>query len=85
MSEMRKRRKAAKLTLIELARRSGVNYSTAQAMESGRVKNSNIKYKEAIAKALGVSAADFFKLWPEELAKTKRVREIMAQADEVRG
>ena len=82
MSEMRKRRKAAKLTLIELARRSGVNYSTAQAIEAGRVKNSNIKYKEAIAKALGVSGADFFKLWPEERERIKRVREILEQTEE---
>ena len=85
MSEMRKRRKAAGLTLVALARKSGVGFSTVQAIETGRAKSSNIKYKKAIAKALGVSEAEFYALWPEELKKLPgRVQKLIEQADEVR-
>jgi len=66
-SEMWKRRKAAGLTLAELARASGVNHATTQALEAGRGKNFSLKFKTQIAAALGVKGGDeFFKLWPEE-------------------
>jgi lambda repressor-like predicted transcriptional regulator len=74
MTEMRKRRLAAGLTLAALSRKSRVNYSTLQSLDVGRGKNYNPRFKKAVAEALGARGAeDFFKLWPEELKKLKHL------------
>jgi transcriptional regulator with XRE-family HTH domain len=81
MTEMRRRRKAAGLTLADVARRSGVNYSTVQNLDAGLGKNYNVKFKKAIAdvlaKALGLADPEFFSVWPEELKKIRHVREFI--------
>jgi transcriptional regulator with XRE-family HTH domain len=74
MNEMKKRRLAAGLTLAELGRRTGIDYSTVQALEAGRGTNYNIEVKKKIADALGAQGAEgFFSLWPEELKKLKHL------------
>ncbi len=45
---------------VELARRSGVNPRTLDAIEKGRIESPSIRNLEAIARALGVSVASLF-------------------------
>ncbi len=45
---------------IELARRSGVNPRTLDAIEKGRIESPSLRNLEVIANALGVSVASFF-------------------------
>ena len=45
---------------IELARRSGINPRTLDAIEKGRIETPSLRSLEAIARALGVSVASFF-------------------------
>ena len=82
MGEMRRRRTKAKLTLVELARKTGIDYSTLQALENGRGKGWKIELKKIITKALDVPEEEFFVLWPEELKRLPgAVQKIIKQAD----
>lgn len=76
-SAMRERREMLGLTLYELARRTGINYSTLRALENGWGENWNLKFKRTIAEALDMTGGHFFTLWPEELKKIKTIQEFV--------
>jgi transcriptional regulator with XRE-family HTH domain len=79
--EMRKQRKAAGLTLLQLAQKSGLNYSTVQSLEAGRGQGFNVEFKKAVTvvldKALGKATTSFFTLWPEELKRIQHIQEFI--------
>ena len=45
---------------VELARRSGINPGTLDAIEKGRIETPSLRNLESIAKALGISTASLF-------------------------
>jgi transcriptional regulator with XRE-family HTH domain len=79
--ELRRRRKAAGLTLQKLAEISGVSIGNLYALESQVVKLGNLNFKKAIACALGVDGPEFFTLWPEEWDRLRAAQGFTSPAD----
>ena len=57
---IRRRRQLLGWKSIELARRSGINPRTVNAIEFGRIKNPSLKGLESLAHTLGISMAALF-------------------------
>lgn len=60
MTELRKIRKAKKLSMQKLANLAGVSKETIYSNESGRTTNPNQSSVDAIARVLGVTPFDLF-------------------------
>ena len=73
-SKLKALRLAKHLTLGEVSDRSGVAISTVAALEKGRGLGWSAEIKRTVAAALGVTGAEFFELFPEELAKIQHVQ-----------
>lgn len=65
---IRQKRKALRLTQVELSQRSGIDQGHISRIESGESVNVTLGNLRAIAKALGCSVTD---LLPEQDKKTK--------------
>ena len=79
--ELRRRRKAAGLTLQRLSELSGVPFGSVYALEAQRVRLGNLNFKKAIACALGVDGPEFFTLWPEEWDRLRAAQGFTSPAD----
>lgn len=59
---IRRRREILGWKGVELARRSGINPGTLDAIEKGRIETPSLRNLESIAKALGISTASLFSI-----------------------
>ncbi len=57
---IRSRREVLGWKGVELAKRSGINSRTLDAIEKGRIKSPSLKNLEALANSLGISVASLF-------------------------
>ncbi len=57
---IRSYRKKQGKSAVDLAKDAGIDPRTLAAIESGRIKNPSIQKIQAVAKALGISPAEFF-------------------------
>lgn len=57
---IRHRRELLKWKAVELARKSGINPRTLDAIEKGRIESPSLRNLESLARALGISTASLF-------------------------
>ena len=67
---VRKRREILGWKGVELARRSGIDPRTLDAIEKGRIESPSVRNLQALAKALGISVAAIF---AEEQSEAERI------------
>lgn len=58
--ELRRKRQAAGISMLTLARRAGVGPTTVYMLESGKLTSPRLGTVEKLAKALGLAATVFF-------------------------
>jgi len=73
MTPLRAARTAKGLTLVQLARKARITYTTAQALDSGK-REGEIPTMIKISAAMGDKN---FNLWPESRRDLRRVKRLM--------